>query len=292
MNFRPNMTAVIEGVSVRRPLQWRAFDGVVADLWHAEAREGARGYYLSPDPRIVIFLDDASTAVQLAEHPVGSKHAGEHRRVLYVPAGVPLWSRMRADCRFSHIDLHFDGRALERYLGRAQPTGNALRRAALHDRSPRVETLARLLAEEVAAPAQHDLYSEGLLQGIVAGLLIGRDEILGNGGLTPSQMRRLELHMVANLHRRVPAAELAEVAGLSESWFAHAFKRSMGETPLHWQIRLRIDRAQEVLRADPVVSLAEVAGLTGFADQAHLTRVFRGRTGLTPGAWRRGHADG
>jgi AraC-like DNA-binding protein len=39
--------------------------------------------------------------------------------------------------------------------------------------------------------------------------------------------------------------------------------------------------------ADTDQPLAEIALACGFCDQSHLTRTFRRRTGLTPGAWRR-----
>ncbi len=99
-------------------------------------------------------------------------------------------------------------------------------------------------------------------------------------------MQRLTAHMRAALHRRVPIAELAAVAGLSESWFAHAFKQTTGSAPYRWQVQQRIDFACEML-ADPGVPLTDVALATGFADQAHLTRAFRGVTGTTPASWRR-----
>ncbi|MDD2868465.1 AraC family transcriptional regulator [Neomegalonema sp.] len=289
MSFRPRMTAIIDGVSARLPLKWRALDGIVADLWHAEGRAGGGGYYLSPDPRLVVFFDDVSRSMRLADRPDGFDAAGPHARIIYVPAGMPLWSRLAEDCRFSHLDLHFDARALERRLSRslgAAAASEAVRRPSMQDESAPVEALARLLAAEVAQPAQHDLFPESLVQAILAALMASPAEPATQGGLTAAQLRRLRAHMAQNLHRRVPTAELAQLAGLSESWFAHAFKQATGETPLQWRIRLRVERAQEALR-DPALSLAEAAALTGFADQAHLTRAFRAQTGRTPGAWRR-----
>lgn len=292
MSFMPKMTSRLEGVRLRRPLQWRSLGGIVADLWRAEAQEGGSGYYLSPDPRIVIFLHEVGDAVRVAEAPEDfDRRCRPLGRVSFVPAGVPLWSRVTRDGALQHLDLHFEAEGLHRLLAArigAAAASEALRRPTMLSRSAQVEALARLLAEEVARPAQHDLFAEGLAQGIVAALLTvkGGGADGAPGGLSKAQLRRVAAHLRGNLHRRVPIAEMAEAAGLSESWFAHSFKQAAGETPLQWQIRLRIERAQEML-ADPSRSVAEVAAATGFADQAHLTRAFRAQTGGTPAAWRR-----
>jgi transcriptional regulator GlxA family with amidase domain len=59
-------------------------------------------------------------------------------------------------------------------------------------------------------------------------------------------------------------------------------------SPHRWLLHARVRRAQQVLlEAD--ARLAEVALASGFADQSHLTRVFRSLTGEAPGAWRRKH---
>lgn len=294
MSFMPKMTSRIEGVRLRRPLQWRSLGRIVVDLWRAEGEEGGRGYYLSPDPRIVIFFEDVAETLRISEAPEDFARRGRPLgQVSFVPAGRPLWSRIVKSGGFSHLDLHFDAPALHRLLaarlGDAEAEA-AMRRPVTLMRSAPIEALARLLAEEVARPVQHDLFAESLAQGIVAALLprepgpAGAEE--GGGGLNKAQMRRLAAHLRGNLHRRVPVGELAAAVGLSESWFAHSFKQTAGETPLQWQLRLRIEQAQKML-VDPRRSVAEVAAATGFADQAHLTRVFRARTGGTPAAWRR-----
>ncbi|RWR27648.1 AraC family transcriptional regulator [Sinirhodobacter populi] len=291
MSFRPNMTAIIEGLTPRLPLQWRALDGMVIDLWHAQGSAGGRGYYLSPDPRIVIFLDDVGDTMQRAGNGTRQDWA-PLGRISYVPAGMPIWSHLIADGALRHLDLHFDARILQAWL--APDFGSAaavqtIRRPVMLERAAEIEALAALLVAEVRRPAQHDVYVQSLVRGVVAALLTTPETATASTPLTPAQLHRVTLHLEGNLHRRVPAAELAEAAGLSESWFAHAFKRTTRETPLQWQMRRRIERAQQAL-SDPKTSVAEVAAMTGFADQSHLTRVFRTYTGSTPAVWRRSAA--
>jgi AraC family transcriptional regulator len=48
----------------------------------------------------------------------------------------------------------------------------------------------------------------------------------------------------------------------------------------------RVEAAKEKLR-DSRLSLLDVALACGFSDQSHLTRVFTGMVGSSPGVWRR-----
>jgi transcriptional regulator GlxA family with amidase domain len=50
----------------------------------------------------------------------------------------------------------------------------------------------------------------------------------------------------------------------------------------------RVARARDLLLTSRL-SLAEIAVAAGFADQSHLSRIFRRATGMPPGLWRRRH---
>lgn len=286
MTFRPQMTSSTTGIRPRGPLRWRAWDGVVADLWQAEGQAGGGGHYLSPDPRLVIFLDDGAAAIDLSER-ADFRGARAGMSVLYVPAGRPLWSRITRASAFCHLDLHFDAGQLHRRLA-AVPELD-LTHPVLMQGQPHLQALAAMLAAECAAPARHSLMLDGLTQALLVEVFALPPEAAlpgARGGLTPHQLRSVTAHMRGRLDRRVAIAELAAVVGLSESWFAHAFKHSTGQTPHRWQMQMRIDRARALLE-DRGLTLAAVADATGFADQAHLTRAFRSLTGTTPAAWRR-----
>jgi AraC family transcriptional regulator len=67
---------------------------------------------------------------------------------------------------------------------------------------------------------------------------------------------------------------LAAVAGVGLWSFARHFRESFGQTPHAYIIARRIDRARRLL-AQGSVPIKEVASACGFADQAHMTRVFQ-----------------
>jgi AraC-like DNA-binding protein len=108
---------------------------------------------------------------------------------------------------------------------------------------------------------------------------------LVQGGLAPWQERRAKEMLAADLADATRLAEVAAACGLSSDHFSRAFRRSTGLPPHAWLLQARVERAMTLLtqRRQP---LSEIALACGFVDQSHFTRVFAGRVGATPGAWR------
>jgi transcriptional regulator of acetoin/glycerol metabolism/AraC-like DNA-binding protein len=107
-----------------------------------------------------------------------------------------------------------------------------------------------------------------------------------HGGLSAGALRRVREYVHLHLSESIDLSMLAAVAGLSMHHFAREFKNSAGDTPHHYLIQKRIERAQQML-AQTDLSLAEIAYAVGFSDQGHLARHFRGLLGTTPREFRR-----
>lgn len=90
--------------------------------------------------------------------------------------------------------------------------------------------------------------------------------------------------LLDQLMENVPVAELASVAGMSESHFARRFCDAFGIAPHEMRMSLRIEEA--MMRIQSGTALAAAATCCGFSDQAHLTRKFKRLTGITPGKFR------
>ncbi len=88
----------------------------------------------------------------------------------------------------------------------------------------------------------------------------------------------------------VTLEELAGIARMSRFHLLRLFAREVGLPPHAFQMRVRVERAMSLLRSG--VPPSGVAGLTGFADQSHLTRVFRRLLQVTPAEYVRSTADG
>ncbi|MEO7718583.1 MAG: helix-turn-helix domain-containing protein [Capsulimonas sp.] len=79
--------------------------------------------------------------------------------------------------------------------------------------------------------------------------------------------------------------DLAEVAGLSPSRFAHLFREQVGSPPLQFLDLRRLDRARSLLDRSPV-SIGAVAEEIGF-DPLYFSRWFKRHMGIGPRAYRR-----
>jgi transcriptional regulator GlxA family with amidase domain len=111
------------------------------------------------------------------------------------------------------------------------------------------------------------------------------------GGLAPWQVRRILNHIEDNLETTTRVADLAAVTRLSVSRFAHAFRASFDASPAALIRRQRVDRARQMLLTSRL-SLAEIALACGFADQAHMSRLFRRHMDLPPARWRERMLEG
>jgi AraC-like DNA-binding protein len=87
-------------------------------------------------------------------------------------------------------------------------------------------------------------------------------------------------HIRSNVARRITLDEIANIAQLSVFQLTRAVRKQSGMTPYGLVLEIRIEHAKTMLTRG--VSIADVAHEAGFADQSHLTRHFRRRTGLTP----------
>jgi AraC family transcriptional regulator len=84
---------------------------------------------------------------------------------------------------------------------------------------------------------------------------------------------------------RLSLESLAERAGIHPASLARGFRLDEGTTIGDYVSRLRVQHACRLIN-DETISLVEIAAACGFADQSHLTRVFKAVTGLTPGSFR------
>jgi len=95
-------------------------------------------------------------------------------------------------------------------------------------------------------------------------------------------------YMKEHLDQPLRAATLASVAKMSLPHYFVTFKRCTGSTPIDYFIRLRMDRARELL-ATTSCSVKEIAGVLGYDDPLYFSRVFKSVNQTTPTEYRANH---
>lgn len=106
-----------------------------------------------------------------------------------------------------------------------------------------------------------------------------------NDGLPAWRLRRVTEFIEENINSELSLADLATIAQFSEYHFSRMFKLSTGLTPHRYVMERRVARAKELL-SQSQISIKEISTSVGFADQAHLTTVFKRLTGATPKQYR------
>ncbi|MGH6763026.1 MAG: helix-turn-helix domain-containing protein [Phyllobacterium sp.] len=101
------------------------------------------------------------------------------------------------------------------------------------------------------------------------------------GGLSVWAGRRVREYLEENFTRKLAVMELAAISGLSPGRFIPAFTRTFGQTPHQYVINLRLNFA-EALLLDGNLKISEIAYLSGFSSQSHLTALLRNSKGITP----------
>ena len=132
-------------------------------------------------------------------------------------------------------------------------------------------------------------------QMIMAGLLI---QIIGlshqmlrykmlNGKIDlEQQIKKAKLLLMENSHELLSPEEVAAKLSIGYSRFRKAFKDFTGMAPGQYQMQQRIIKAKEMLLYDNT-DIKNIAREVGFDSNVHFTRVFKEKTGETPGRYRR-----
>jgi AraC family transcriptional regulator len=98
---------------------------------------------------------------------------------------------------------------------------------------------------------------------------------------SPSEKKRVLEYLREHLAERVTVSGLARKLSLSRAHFTRRFHVTFGTPPRRYLLRMRVDRALELLRSGDY-RVSEAALAVGFCDQSHLDRHCRKFYGRAP----------
>lgn len=159
----------------------------------------------------------------------------------------------------------------------------------------RPDTILSALSQSLLAASEQDLPNRMLVEQLSLGLLTHFGETYGGmrplddrriGKLAAWQERRAKEILHARFGSAIGTEQVAAECRLTPSHFTRGFRNSFGVSPHRYLVKLRMEEAKKLLvRHD--LTVQQIAVTCGFGSQAYMTRIFRQRTGITPGQWRR-----
>jgi AraC family transcriptional regulator len=157
---------------------------------------------------------------------------------------------------------------------------------APHLRSPAIAQLARRV---VAEKSHDDIFSELTVTGLLLELIAEFGRLEKNQGHfgkpIPAWLSQIREQLHDEPERSKTNEELAASVGKHPVHLAKAFRGHFGETIGEYQRRLRLQKAQMLLRKSKV-SLVEIALACGFASHSHMSRSFQAAYGISPSRFR------
>ncbi|NUW33353.1 helix-turn-helix transcriptional regulator [Nonomuraea sp. SMC257] len=198
----------------------------------------------------------------------------------------PALRRYRADGPLRSVQLHIPRRTVERTAeqlgGRAVDYASMAASVAAGD--PLIEETVRAVG---AADETGDLYAESAAAFLAVHLLTRHARLPArrSPAREDARVRAAIAVMRDRLAEPLTLADIADEVYLSVYHLVRVFSRATGETPHRFLIRLRIEKAQRLLR-DTDLTIAQIAPLCGFASPGALSTAFLRHTGTRPSAYR------
>jgi AraC family transcriptional regulator len=216
-------------------------------------------------------------------------YAHGNGRVDVIPAFLSHWTNWDREIEFSVIAIcpTFLNQTTQELM---QHEIELVPQLAIDD--PIIQQLALALKTEIQTGCMSGrLYGESLGTAIAARLVqnyaVTRPSLeFKTNGLSQSQLKRVIDYIKANLTQDLSILDLATLTGMSESHFSRSFKKSVGISPYQYLVQQRVERAKQLLEHQSM-AISTIALNCGFANQTHLTKVFRQMIGVTPKAYQK-----
>jgi AraC-like DNA-binding protein len=84
-----------------------------------------------------------------------------------------------------------------------------------------------------------------------------------------------------NFERDISLGDIAKYVFLSPSYFTRAFKEEVGMSPINYLLKVRVERAKELL-VETSMKISEIALSVGFSNQQRFNEIFKKYAGTSP----------
>ncbi len=265
---------------------------------------GLRTYgYRGQDVMVPAMRDFMLVSYRVGVTPMQRRFEGRWSRAVCGPGTVSLLTRSQV----SHWHWTEDVTVTHLYLTEAfvagiaaEVTGRGVAEVMFGDILRTDDPIVTAAIDTIAAEARSPefgagLYVESIGRQLVIHLLrkyasVRLRETQGRGKLAAVHGERARAFIEENLGRTLDLSEIAAELNMSAGTFARQFRRTTGMAPYAYVTERRLEHARRLLEETDLPA-KQVAAACGFCDQAHLTRMFASRYGVTPAAFRQSRAE-
>lgn len=212
---------------------------------------------------------------------------------------VPEGTGFLIDCRnkhlyrtegenWLHVELHMRGAYMEHLYDLFHQNGGVIFQPA--DVNQFMTRLDEIIRTDCSIDPLREIRVSTLLNNLWLELLSGTESYRADMDRLPNQLQPLVRYLEQNYTEAISLDELSEYCGLSKHHMCRVFHKFMGFTIVEYQNDLRIRRAKELLKTTNL-SAAEVGYQVGIRDVNYFYRLFKKKTGISPGKYAKGKRE-
>ena len=216
-----------------------------------------------------------------------------------LPPRCPHWERIGLgadDAAFENIVIYAEGGMLRCHFAREVSPGVPGIYYLESPRHPQAISVQEWFDEAAAlagagfaiepSPSLSEIQIRSLVATALAGVLKAIDDPRDEGNPEPPLVSRVRVMVQNQLgEQSLSVRRLADEAGCTADYLSNLFSVATGEHLTTYINRLRMERAQHLLRESDLAG-KEVAWACGYSTQSYFIRAFRAHSGMTPKAWR------
>jgi AraC family transcriptional regulator len=262
----------------------KSWASITAVSYH---RGGGESIWRGDRHRIILTRDHIPPMLlQVEQGPTWEKPPTAPGTLSFYPAGLTVRGVVKSAGRLVQVLWDTD-----LYSALLPELGTAASRFEFLDllQDPLLSQIVTTLAQEIEGGFADRILIESLGTALcirIARRFVGHLPLpTSNKGLSSERLQRVRDFIEAHLDEDLSLTALADIACLSPYHFSRSFKEAAGVGPQRYVIQRRLERAKTLIRRtnQPLALMAQEAG---FADQSHLTSIFRREMGVTPGRFR------
>ena len=100
-------------------------------------------------------------------------------------------------------------------------------------------------------------------------------------------INKIESFIKAHYSEQISVNYIADIFSLDVSYLSRAFKNHKGISPIEFIVRLRMEKAKELLSGNPNLTIKDIAEAVGYNDQFYFSRIFKIITGVSPSIFKK-----